>query len=258
MKSTVVIPVFLAAFAAYAPAHAKVTFIGANVFTDGYAAVAAGNRVVANSGTDSAYATKAHSSIDAPLSVFAEDKKSNTAFVHEDAFADFSSAKKGTVEFGGTSSLDVQSLNGAAEAYDSGTSFDYDFKTTSNYLFTVTYSYAETDPAYIANYFQLIGQSGPPLVSESPADGSFGAPSTGTVSYLLTPGTYEFGAVTKLGDLAFQGGPGFSEAAHSELYSFNLTSAVPEPATWALMVLGIGGAGLAFRQARTKRAFSFA
>ena len=48
--------------------------------------------------------------------------------------------------------------------------------------------------------------------------------------------------------------PGFSQAANGALTSFtaygNGTFSVPEPATWALMILGLGGAGAMLRQRR--------
>ena len=122
-------------------AHAAVKFDGANVFTDGFVAVSAtGARETDNSGQNSDAATSAKMTIDAPLSVYAKEGSGATlasAFTHQDAYAQFANKLNGDVEFSGTTSLSVRSPGGAAEAYDSGTSFNYDFTLTSDYQFTV-------------------------------------------------------------------------------------------------------------------------
>lgn len=233
-----------------AQARANVKFDGANVFTDGAVAVSAtGASEKDSSGQNSDATKKASQSIDAPLTVSVKQGKGTTlatAFTHQDAYAEFYNKRSGSVDFSGNTSLSVASPSGAAEAYDSGTSFDYDFTLTSPYAFSVNYSYAETDGFYIANYFQLINRAGgPPLFAFSPADGAYGAPQTGSASYVLGPGSYEFGAVTKLGDFSFTAGSSTAAGSHAEHYDFDLTaiSAAPEPGTWALMMLGVGAAG---------------
>jgi hypothetical protein len=63
----------------------------------------------------------------------------------------------------------------------------------------------------------------------------------------LQPGFY--GVVTN-------GIVGGTATTYSGSFSFSPTSAVPEPATWAMMLLGFAGLGLAFRQSRRKVAIA--
>lgn len=67
---------------------------------------------------------------------------------------------------------------------------------------------------------------------------------------ILTGGNYElrFG-VTNWGDTAYQSGLAFNGLALNDVPIDN--GAVPEPATWAMMLLGFAGMGLAMRRART-------
>ena len=119
------------------------------------------------------------------------------------------------------------------------------------------YSYAETAGFYVSNYFQLIDRSGgPPLFSVSSGNGTFDSPQTGTATYTLTPGAYEFGATTNLGDLAFTPGAGTASGAHAEHYDFNLAavSAAPEPNVWALSIAGVAMMGGALRARRRRGA----
>lgn len=258
----------LTVVASGAAAHASVKFDGANVFTDGTVAVSAtGATEKDKSGQNSDATQKASQTIDAPLSVSAKQGSGSTlatAFTHQDAYAEFYNKRSGSVDFSGNTSLSVASPTGASEAYNSGTSFDYDFTLTSPYAFTVDYSYAETDGYYIANYFQLINTAGgPPLFAFSPPDGTYSTPQTGSASYTLGPGSYEFGAVTKLGDFQFTAGSSTAAGSHEEHYDFNLAaiSAAPEPGAWMLMLAGVGavGAMLGFRKRwRGERQVTFA
>lgn len=50
----------------------------------------------------------------------------------------------------------------------------------------------------------------------------------------------------------------YKSAAYDGTVQFTATSAAPEPGTWALMMAGVGGIGLAFRQAKKKHGFTFA
>ena len=52
-------------------------------------------------------------------------------------------------------------------------------------------------------------------------------------------------------------GSGFTIAATGSVLAPTAVSAAPEPTTWALMFLGIGGIGLMMRQAKRKMGFRF-
>ena len=66
-----------------------------------------------------------------------------------------------------------------------------------------------------------------------------------TIADLLTPGGSYDGA-----------GIAFSADVYSSVFKgTGNVGAIPEPATWSLMILGIGLAGRALRQVRRKRAF---
>ena len=260
----------LTAFAVGLPgvaAHAAVKFDGANVFTGGTVAVAIGSKEKDNSGQNSDMTKSAQHSIDAPLTVSIKEGKGSTlasAYNHQDAYAEFYNKRSGAVDFSGNTIVSAASIDGAAEAFDSGTSFNYDFTLTSTYDFNVEYSYAETPTFAMVNYFQLINTAGgAPLFAFSPANGTYANPQTGSATYTLGPGSYEFGAVTKLGDFAFAGGPGTAAGSHAEHYDFDLSAvsavpAAPEPGTWALMSAGVAMLGAMLRFGRRREGAALA
>jgi hypothetical protein len=71
---------------------------------------------------------------------------------------------------------------------------------------------------------------------------------------IIAPGSYQlrFG-VTNWDDTAFDSGLAFSGL---KLNDVPIDSAVPEPGTWAMMLLGFGAIGVAFRRRRTGTAVS--
>jgi hypothetical protein len=51
-------------------------------------------------------------------------------------------------------------------------------------------------------------------------------------------------------DRAFQTAIGTTAGSHSEIYDWSV-AAVPEPASWSLMIMGFAGMGAALRRRRT-------
>ena len=243
----------MAAFALGAPARAAVSASSANVFSGATATIVTATRFNPKEKDKQATLGANAKSVNAAVSVVNQDAAGDRAFDHEDVFANFTGPTGGTVTLTGDSTSSGVSPANIVEAYNSGSSFDYDFTLTSSYTFNVTYFLSETDNFYSDNYYQLISTSGgPPIFSGSPVDGTFAVPTTGSASALLGPGSYEFGVTTQLGDISGVQGPGVSSGAHADQYAFSLVSAAPEPAAWALMIAGLAGVGYALRRARTR------
>ena len=238
------------------PAQAAVTLIDANVYTDAGSIIFPiypGPNYSVNSATTQASLTTASGVIDAPASEVLTDASGNRGYDQEDTLANLTSATEGTIDFsGGGTALDI-SPTGLVQSSNSGSSFNYDFQLTTNYVLSVNYATAETDAVDPASYIQVINTTGfnPPLVALNPADNS-----SGGFTYALGPGSYELGITSKLADTSDAVGPGLDVGLHLEQYSFNLVSAAPEPSTWVLLLAGIGGIGLALRQAKRRPCLS--
>ena len=115
--------------------------------------------------------------------------------------------------------------------------FGADFTSLINAAAAGTYTFTETsdDPGYL-----FVDGA---LVASTPGDH---LPSTGTGSVFLTAGAHSFEY-----QMSNAGGPCCAEAdvelPMGVVYSM---SAAPEPGTWALMMAGVGLAGLALRRRR--------
>ncbi len=256
MKQAVIGLSALVGLAATVPAHAAVMASSANVFVGATAVIITGNKFNPKEKDFQASLKPGHKTVNASVSVVNRDAKGDRAFDHEDVFANFVSPTEGTVDLSGNSTSLAIPSNKIAEAFNSGSSFNYDFTITSAYTFNVNYFLSETDNFYFDNYFQLIRTSGgAPIISGNPVDGSYADPTIGSDSAFLTPGSYEFGVTSHLGDISGVQGPGYSAGSHIDQYDFSLTSAAPEPSTWILMFAGLGGIGLMLRQAKRKMGF---
>ena len=242
------------------PSQAQVTASGANVFAGATAVLITGRSFSPDEETASGVLSPGQSFVDAAATAMNQDGRGNRAYAHEDVFANFVSPTSGVVNFSGSSTSLSTSAATIAEAYNSGSSFNFDFTINSSYLFNMNYSYSETDSYYYDNYYQLINTSGgAPLFSDSPLSGTYDTPATGRRSILLGPGSYEFGITTSLGDLSAVQGSDYGAGAHTEQYAFSLiAAAVPEPATWGLMIVGFGLVGASLRRRRTGVAASVA
>ena len=258
MKQAMIGFSMLVGLAATAPANAAVTASSANAFAGATAVIITGNRFNPKEKDSQAELKPGHKTVNASVSVANQDAKGDRAFDHDDVFANFVSPTEGTVDLSGSSTSLAIPSNKIVEAYNSGSSFNYAFTITSAYTFNVKYFLSETDNFYPDNYFQLIRTSGgAPIISGNPVDGSYTDPTIGSDGAFLSPGSYDFGVTSKLGDISGVQGPGYSAGSHIDQYDFSLTSAAPEPSTWLLMLAGIGGIGLMLRQAKRKMGFRF-
>jgi len=99
-------------------------------------------------------------------------------------------------------------------------------------------------PVSIPNFFLLSGGTGPASISFSLDNIS---------SIVRTPGFLDVTATGTLSATGFDSTPGlfrFSTQGGNQVTFSATTTAVPEPATWALMLLGFGGIGMAMRRRR--------
>ena len=241
------------AFAMSSAAKATVQFTDANIYTDAAAVVFPvypSRSYLSDTTTSSKDLAVATGSIGAAASATINDAAGDSAFDHEDTFATFTSPNSGQVNFTGGGVVAAVSPKALVESFNSGSSFDYDFTLTGKYVLNVGFITGETDSFDPDNYLQVIrtGVLQPPLVAFNPADNAAGSFQLG-----LGPGSYELGITSTLADTNVVQGPGESIGLHAEQYAFDLTSATPEPGTWALMMLGIGGIGLALRHGGKRR-----
>jgi hypothetical protein len=96
--------------------------------------------------------------------------------------------------------------------------------------------------------FTLTSPSGPPVDTETVAVNGNGAYTTPVGFTVGVAGTYFW--------TALYSGDGNNNTVTASLESVSVGSAVPEPSTWAMMLLGFAGLGLAFRQSRRKVSFA--
>ena len=135
----------LLGLASTVPAQAAVTAASADVFVRATAVIITGNKLNPKEKDPQSTLKVGRETVNANVSVVNQDAKGDRAFDHEDVFADFASPSSGTVNLPGNSTSLAGPANNAVEAYNSGSSFDYDFALTSAYSFNVKYFLSETD-----------------------------------------------------------------------------------------------------------------
>lgn len=132
-----------------------------------------------------------------------------------------------------------------------GSSFSrtFEFTLTGTAQFNVTDAFLDGDQFQIFINSVNQGLTSTPVndgTNTSNYDTAFASPKFSHASYLLGPGTYSVSGITHLSP--YGGGGAAAE----------LVAAVPEPATWAMMLVGFGVIGGASRYRRRKAAVSFA
>lgn len=176
-----------------------------------------------------------------------------TAIDAQQAGIVLSSASTGMAFLDGTSTAEVTASSTPASYAAAGQT-----TSTASYLFSV-------DTASTLNLSWLLSETNVPSLSTSyalifdpaGADDVVGGDilaqnSSGAAGFALMAGSYELDFRTSTGgdpDVQQQG-VGSASGHHSEQFSFNITSAAPEPSAWALMIAGVAVAGGALRTRR--------
>ncbi|WP_341207665.1 PEPxxWA-CTERM sorting domain-containing protein [uncultured Sphingomonas sp.] len=164
--------------------------------------------------------------------------------------AELSSAERGRVTFQRT--LTPGGVDSGNAVTASSANYRYFFATDTEAVFEVDWGVSAFGEGADG---QLPGQSVSLAMRGGAAAllkiGPLGNGASGDTQLLLAPGSYEF----RIEDaFAPQASAGQSSGLSSQ-YSFAIR-AVPEPATWALMLVGFGAVGMAARRARKGSAFS--
>ena len=244
------------ALAAVTPAHSAVTFdkelavANASAYTDYGDPDTSGTGFGTKTRTLTSFAPSVLAAASAQADSYDDaGDLSATATGLEETAAKFSSAAAGTIDLAGITSATVNDAMSTAEAYSEGQGSTYSFSVDTRSRFDLTYLYTESAPISYANSVYIGDMtSGSTVYSASPA----GINTSGALSFLLDPGSYVFNVYTEVGDDAYASGGTDAFGNHEEYYTFNI-SAAPEPASWALMLAGVGLAGSALRQARRSR-----
>ena len=143
----------------------------------------------------------------------------------------------------GSNSLDI---NG----WEAG-SISQTFNTILGATYTVSFDYSRNAAGAPDPALALVSSGGASYTVNAPNDGSLG----GEFSFIWKPVTFSFtgdGTATTLTASAITGGNG---GVFFDNFSVQ-GPAVPEPATWALMIGGFGLAGAALRRQRAARALA--
>ena len=248
------------AVAAFAPAHAAVTFGSAKAITNASADTDYGQaRYGHGFGTDTDTTTDPTQGVDVTSGAQANSYQKHgvgvdSASALEESSASFTSASSGVLDASGITSATTYGVGETADAYSEGQSVQYTFTVDTasviNLSFLLSESYA--DPYY---YTQLyLGASD---FSSQIYNANLGANTSGAMSFDLAAGTYLLSLYTQEGDYAYAADGASSFGAHEEKVTFDIqTSAAPEPGTWALMMAGVGIAGAALRRRRTAGALA--
>jgi hypothetical protein len=133
-----------------------------------------------------------------------------------------------------------------------GSDWAYTFTTSSNATFSMTYDVTASGDTFGLWGWPVNGVSG----TGAPVVNAYDPTTSGTFVANLTPGTYTVSL-----DSFPNVGAGGSSASGQMSGQFNwliTTAGVPEPATWAMMLVGIGGLGGAMRSQRRRQALTAA
>jgi hypothetical protein len=248
------------AMAAFTPAHAGVSFGSATAVTNASAYTDYGQaRYGQGYGTDQDSTTDVNVGlVDAIASASASTYQKHgpgvdKADAMEESTGVFFDATNGIYDITGNTTASTYATGETAQAYSEGQSVRYVFTVDTASVIDLEYVLSETysDPySYIQLYL------GAPDISSQVFNNYLTANTSGDLSFNLAAGTYELILYVQEGDYVGPADGASAMGSHTELLGFNITSAAPEPGTWALMTLGVGLAGAALRRRRTAGAFA--
>jgi len=142
---------------------------------------------------------------------------------------------------GGTNNVHITNT-GLAVSPDTGAGVFFVAPTAGTYFIYALFN-AQDDLATGVTITSILSLSG--VNSFSPVGSANFVPSNTAFSRTVTLGA---------GDVfGFLFGPGQNNDHDLTAFAFTVTDAVPEPGTWAMMLLGLGGIGLAVRRRKRER-----
>jgi hypothetical protein len=158
--------------------------------------------------------------------------------------ASFSSPSSGSVNFYGETYAEGDAYTSAAYTFGGYNSFNYDFTNTSSAKFLLNYS-LYTDGPYVGtdSYASLYDYTTGSYVFSTD---NYGNISGGLTASLI--GGHDYGFTVEEALENSQYGLGSSYGDLQDSFGFKITSCVPEPASWAMMIGGIGILGGAMRR----------
>lgn len=234
------------------PAEAAVTFLDARVATTSSAQANSTSQV--DTAQDEAFGSF-RAGLVADTNASASD---GAAFATADSMvgASFIDAAQGGFLFD-PRSANVGSAddNSFAAAFFGGEA-SYSFRIDTASLLTldyVTFGGSESTGAGLASlgYFDLL------IAGPSQYSSQIFANTNGTTAFGLTAGDYTFsvfeGSFSALGT-AFASGAGTANISRGGAFNFSIAdaAAVPEPSTWAMLIVGFGAVGFAMRRSRQR------
>jgi len=124
------------------------------------------------------------------------------------------------------------------------------FDTVAGHLYSVDYYLSGNPDGGSIAKFGVVSAVNGSLISSATFLGIQGA-SRANMNYL--PWNFTFTATGPTTKLSFASAPSAGNFYGAALDSVSVTSAVPEPSTWAMLLLGFVGLGAAMRTKRTKK-----
>ena len=164
-------------------------------------------------------------------------------------------AYRGFVTFAGAGSVTSTATTRGTFQIDNG--FAYSFTSATPFNFTARYSFGADDQNAALSFGLVDDDAGSIGVFDSPSFRGGGILTTPT--FKAGAYTFQFYLAPILADSRSTPGSTAGTESASVFYSLNPSSAVPEPATWGMMLLGFGLAGYAARRrAKVRTNVSFA